>query len=473
MTGARQAGWRVVAVLSSASVVQAGANTMAALWATRALGATSRGDMVLGLTLVGVVSLVAGVGSGAAYRAQLPQAGAHRQHLATAYTAISVVSSLVTAALAGAATVASADVIDPSLGAAPMVLAVMLSAFTQSLLAQTTDAWHADARFRRGARLAALAAAFGLVGLVAGGAVSPTAAAMLTGRSVAGLAVTVLSVVQLRAAMLLRFGRPARTYVRGLIGTGSPTLGYSLGFSIALRADRFVLGVVAGPVAVTVYSTAATVSELARMVPQAVGQLLGRRIAEGAAVRQARWVALAGGAVLASGAPLVLVSWWSIPVVFGPEILPARHYLVLLLVAEFLYSPAEVAARGLIGGGWTWMVGVIGCVGSVLAVSAYCLLIPRWEIWGAVVASCGTYLVLSVVAVTALRRRLGGCGGLIRRPVVSPRPPGQPRREPHGQGGPRVCHDVSEQPRHRPAEQQGLDGAFSREHGWRGNQKDQ
>jgi acetyltransferase-like isoleucine patch superfamily enzyme len=91
------------------------------------------------------------------------------------------------------------------------------------------------------------------------------------------------------------------------------------------------------------------------------------------------------------------VSWYAIPLVFGPELLDARRYLLLLLVAEILFTPFTVAAKGLVGGGWTRTVGLVGSAGGGLAIISYGALTPLWGVWGACLATCATYLVLSTV----------------------------------------------------------------------------
>jgi O-antigen/teichoic acid export membrane protein len=387
--------------------------------------------MVIALTIAAMFSLLGGVGTGAAYRGDFAlAAGDVRMRLSAAYAAISTVGSLLAAAAAAAAALTSAWFIDPALGAASLVLVVGIAAFTQGLSMQTTEAWFADGRFGCGARWATASAAAGLVGLVIAGTLSATPASMLAGQTTATLAITGMSAGQLRRAGLVAFRRPCGDSIRHLIRRGWPALGFSVGLSLALRADRYILGIFAGSAAVTLYSLAATLSEVSRTVPQAFGQVLSRRIAErhkeAALVRS---VALAGMAVLGSGAAVGLVSWFAIPLVFGAELLDARSYLLLLLVAEVLFTPFTVAAKGLVGGGWTRVIGLIGGVGGLLAVISYCALTPFWKTWGACLATCTTYLALSLWTVTALRRLLTRRDQLgSRHPGRSPLQSSQPER---------------------------------------------
>ena len=78
----------------------------------------------------------------------------------------------------------------------------------------------------------------------------------------------------------------------------------------------------------------------------------------------------------------------------------------MLLGAEVLFCPFFVASRGLMGGGWTRVTGLIGAVGCVAAVALYLVLVPLLGTVGACLASAIVYLGLSVATVVALDVRL-------------------------------------------------------------------
>jgi O-antigen/teichoic acid export membrane protein len=398
-------GSRTVATLSVASTVQAGANTLAALWATRVLGPGPRGVMVIALTVATTCALLGGVGAGSAYRSELAQAEPdRRERLASSYGLVALAGSLLAAVIAVAAGVGSAGIVDPALGSPGVLTAIALATIAQTVAGLTTEAWFADGRFRPAGGWAALSALAGLLALLAVSMVRPGPAGMLAAQAGAGLAASAFSV-----RGLLRVGalaRPGFGCVRQLVARGWPALGFGVGITLALRVDRYLLGVFVGPVAVTVYSLAATLAEVPRMLPQAFGQLLSRRIAEGQGVSPDRPVAAAGVAVVLSATVLGVFSWYAIPALFGPELTAARQYLVLLLVAEVLFTPFTVAAKGLVGGGWTATIGLVGCLGSVVAVGSFCLFALPFGLWGACVACCLTYLTLSVLALGSLRRLL-------------------------------------------------------------------
>lgn len=392
-------------MLGAASTAQAAANTLAALWATRVLGPAPRGVMVVALTIATTAALLGGAGSGSAYRSELASAhGAARTRLAAGYAAIVVAGSGAAAVLAVVASLASAGAIASELASTPLLAGVAVSTAVQSVGALTTEAWFADGRFRQAGGWAAGSAAGGLAGLMVAAAAGPTPATMLIGQAAGMLPVTAASVNRLLRTGALaapRLGRVGRLLRRGL-----PALGFSVGLTVALRADRYLLGVIAGPAAITVYSLAATLGEIARTIPQAIGQVFSRRVAERteATPRDAALTAMVAAAVTAL--PVGVVSWYAIPSFFGDDLAAARNYLLLMLLAELLFTPFTVAAKGLVGGGWTGTVGLIGCLGSAVAIGAFLALARPFGVWGACAASCLTYTTLSVLAYGNVRRLL-------------------------------------------------------------------
>ena len=401
-------GRRLIAVMSSASLLQSAGAAAAGLWATIVLGAESRGVMVIAVTTAGLVGLTAGLGTSAAYRALLPTAGAEeRRTLAVAYGTVSLLSAV------GAATISIGILLLTSLGisddlAEPTLLAAAAAAaFFQCLATQANEGWWADGRFTRGSVLAAIGTVCGFVGVVVAGVVRESPAAMLTGQVVGEGSVVLVSVVLLHRARLFLVGRGVMAEARRLVRVGWPTLGGTVGAIVTFRADRYLIGVFVGPAAITVYSLAATLSEVCRTVPHQLGQVLIRRIAtRDPSVVLRRTVVQAIVATALTGAVLGLVGWLAIPTVFDDELHDARTYLLLLLGAEVLFAPYFIAARGLVGGGWTRATGVIGAAGCVLAVVSYLVLVPPFGLLGACLASAGCYLALSLATVVVLGHRL-------------------------------------------------------------------
>jgi O-antigen/teichoic acid export membrane protein len=400
---------RRLVVLSGASALQAASNTIAGLLATVVLGPQDRGLMVLGLTIGSVCGLVGGFGSGAALRAWLPATPepAGRQSLVSAYTWCSLGGMTMAVFIAVLATAASAPLIDPVLRSPGFLLATASYTVGQSLLTQVPDGWFADGLFRRGGLGAAAMCAGGLIGVATALTVWRSAAAVLAAQALGIVLVGLLQVVALRRAGLAGLSRPNPELVRALLRRGAPALGLTFGLAVAMRADRYFLGIASSPATVGIYSLAVSLAELSRLVPAASGQLFLRDTATGlGADRLGPTVRFAVGAAAVGGVLVVATGWPLIVPVFGPEFAPAGGLLVMLALAEVCLAPFSVASRGLLGGGWTGAAGAVGVVGSVVAVAVYALTAMSAGPAGVAVGSALVYAGLSMAACTLLRTRL-------------------------------------------------------------------
>jgi O-antigen/teichoic acid export membrane protein len=168
-----------------------------------------------------------------------------------------------------------------------------------------------------------------------------------------------------------------------------------------------VLGAVAGPAAVGIYSVAATMSEAPRLVPAALGQFLNREIALGGGRAQLRRsVSQASYAAAAVGVLVAAAGWWLIVPVFGAGFAGARPLLLILIVAEVCYAPFAVASRGLLGGGWMNAAGGLGLFGGAGTCALFLLAIPAWGSYGAAAACVLSYLGLSISSWYLITRHL-------------------------------------------------------------------
>ncbi|GAB2947576.1 hypothetical protein GCM10027280_40370 [Micromonospora polyrhachis] len=433
MTSGRRS---ALAFLTGNSLAQAASYASSAMLSTTLLGPHGRGLMVLGVSIASVTPLLAGMGTGSELRARLPNVGngAARQRLLSSYTWWSVLAVGGAGGLAVLVTAGSAPLIDPGLADPAFLLAVLVVAAGYTALTQFPDAWYAAGLFRTGSAWAAAVASGGLLGMLVGALLERTAWMLLLAQGTGMVAVAVLQATRLRAAGLLPVRGPGRWELSQLLRAGIRALGLTVGLALTLRADRYLLGAVAGAAAVGVYSLAATLSEAPRVIPTALGQLVNRDVALGAdlaRVQHSRRLAL-----LASTAMSLLVAaggWWLIVPVFGAEFAEARPLLLVLLVAEIVFAPYAVASRGLLGGGWMGTAGTLGLLGSVAATTIYGLAIPVWGTYGAALASVTVYGGLSWASWALLRHRLD------RSPIRTPNtagvlvaPTGTDGRQPGG-----------------------------------------
>lgn len=399
----------VWATMSGAGAVQAAGNAAAALLATVVLGPEQRGVMVVLITLGGIVGLLAGLGSGTAFRSLLPGADDRfARHLTASYTCLSVLAVLAGAAIAPGLSLASAPLIDAQLGHPDLLAAAGVFAASQVLTMQVNDAWFAAGRFRRGSLGAAATSAVGLLGLVSAAAACTTSGTVLTAalalsaQGVGALVVGALQVVVLRRHDGVIFTGASLDGAVALLHRGLPALGLTVGLALALRADRYILGVALGPAAVGIYSLAATLAEVPRLVPTALGQLFLRDVARGAGRRRLREVLRRALVAAALGGVAVALLGWVIVPLFGPAFIEARHLLVVLCAAELCFAAFFVASRGLVGAGQTRTAGRIGLVGAVLGLGLYSGGAVAGGSVGVAAASVLLYLVLVVVSCRSL-----------------------------------------------------------------------
>lgn len=390
-----------VVVLSGAGALQLLSNAAAAATATAVLGPAERGLMVLALTTASIIAVISVLGAGPTLRARLPTAldSAERRRLICAFSWITVGGAAVAGAASYFTSTLSAGIIDPGLASGLLPLGAATFGVGQVLLLQTTEMWFADGEFRRGGLAAAGIAAGGLLGLLFTTTVSTHAGALLLGQSGGQVAVGLLVIHRLWLSGLVVTTRPELPVVGTLIVRGAPTLGMTLGLAIALRADRYVLGITAGTAAVGIYSLAATLSETVRLLPQAIGQVFMRAAATGAGPR--RLAARCAQACTASAAAAVVIATVALLVVvplFGSAFGDARQLVVPLVIAEIALAPYLVASRGVLGRGWSGTAAAVGVVASGVAVLLYALGAGFGGSYGLALACVAVYGFLSVAA---------------------------------------------------------------------------
>ena len=401
---------RQLMTMSGTSAAQLACNAGAALVATRALGPDERGVMVLGVTIGSLCALIGGFGTGSAFRRQFCLSGGDRSALVSAFTLCSLAGALSAALLGVASTAASAPLIDITLARPPFLVAVGCYTASQMVAGQVVDAWFADGRFHRGGVAAAVTSVGGLAGvLLASGAES--AASLLLAQAGGVAVMSVAETAALRRSGLLKWTPVSGGAVIGLLRLGAPTLGLSMGLVVVLRADRYVIGLTAGTAAVGVYSLAATLGEVPRMLSAALGQMCLRDISLGrGAPNLVRTTLLAVATTAAAGLLVVLAAWLLVVPLFGQAFEGARELLVILVAAEVCFAPFVVASRGLIGGGWTTAAGVLGLAGAAGAIGVYGVTGSLGGAVGVAVGSVVLYAALSTVAWTLLRRRVSAAG---------------------------------------------------------------
>jgi O-antigen/teichoic acid export membrane protein len=378
------------------SVLGAGANGVSGVASARALGASARGSVVLVVVTVGLTSVLISFGINVAIRYYLP-----RPLLGVTmggYLGLSLLLTLLFAVVVAAIFLGSSYLILPELRE-PQVLGVSLAYAVFTFLAFLyLDAVNALGRLTG----SAAAKAAGSVTLLAGTAICWLVLGATTTNIL--VAYTISGVVQVVACIGLMARHPGGERLafswrqaRELLRRGIPALGLSCGQTVAFRADRYVLGLLANPAAVGVYSVAVTVCELMRLPAGAYGQLALHRAASGTAtlaeIRQGTRRLV--GLMVIPAVVLFAVAPWLVEALFGLEYRGAVVPLRVLLVAEIVLMAFHVNSRVLLGLGATKSAGLVGVVGAVLITILDFALIPSLAAVGAAVASVFAYGVMS------------------------------------------------------------------------------
>jgi O-antigen/teichoic acid export membrane protein len=369
--------------------------------------------MVLGLTVGSIVGMIGGLGTGTALRSRLPVVpeGRERNNLLAAYTWCSIGGAVLAPVAAVAGMAGSAGFIDPALAALPFLLATAIFTVSHTMLNQIVEMWFADGRFRRGSLAAAVMYMSGFLFVVVVLAVSRSVAAVLAAQAAGMLVVALFEIAALRRAGLVTLSLPGAAAVRSLLVRGLPALGLTVGMALALRADRYLLGAVAGTAAVGVYSLAATVSEMSRILPTALGQLFLRDVSLGHGMARLRRTCKVAVVAATVGGVLVLLSGWLLIVpVFGVEFADAPRLLVVLTFAEVCFAPYAITSRGLLGGGWTRTACLFGIGGSVAALVVYSITAGVGGSMGVAVGSVIIYGALSAISWHLLKAHLVRAG---------------------------------------------------------------
>jgi acetyltransferase-like isoleucine patch superfamily enzyme/O-antigen/teichoic acid export membrane protein len=395
------------AVTLGASVLQALLSSITALVATRYLGAGQRGLVVIGMTIGTVFGLIAGSGTGSAYRLLLPtRRHGGRHSLAAAFTWCSLLGALAVVPASVLVTEVSAPMIDAGLGTRYFLFATAVYTVAAVALTQVVEARFADGQFRRGGIAGGTMALGGLIGVLLALSHDRSAALALFGQGAGILIGAAYEVRALRRDGLAHFGRPDPGEMSALWRRGAPALGLTVGSALAFRADRYVLGAFAGPAAVGVYSLAATFGEVPRLLYTAVAQWFQRQAALGR--RHAplgKAIVLACGIAAVVSLPIAVAGWVLMVPVFGAEFASGRSLLLVLLIAEILFAPYLVAARGLLGRGWIRTAGTLGLASSGVSLICYAISAKADGAMGLALGSGVLYFGLSAVSIALFRSR--------------------------------------------------------------------
>lgn len=389
-------GAALLAVLGSAF------DGLSAVVTSRALGPYGRGAFAVTLAVAAMVALTACLGITTAGRVALgsPSSRLTMNH----YLAVAPLHTLAAAAIGF---LAAAGMVVGVVHAGSWGLALAGSAVASGLTLSSFvfDGLHGIGKHRwaTGSNVAgSFAALIASLALVSANVGSP--AAYLLGLALSLAVQVAVALIVLRRATGWSLAYSSLEH-RHLLRSGLPALPY-LGSALAtFRLDRYLVGALAGVGPAGVYSVAATVSEAARQLPNALGQVLLFGRASGKVSRhlerRARMLV-----VCAVAGALLLIGTTAEPIVhglFGNDFAGAVGPLRILLVGELFIAAWLVDSRILIGGNRLGAASMTTILSMGVLFLGDAVLIPQYGIEGAATASVLAYATAWLAAACLLR----------------------------------------------------------------------
>jgi O-antigen/teichoic acid export membrane protein len=387
-------------------------NVISSLVGARALGPAGRGDLLVIVLWPPVVAMLAGLGLPTAYRywmAREPERVSYLFSNAVLYTiAVGVLS------------VAAADLIVPHLVGqrSPQVMmllriyqvnipAALFLDLMRGLLEGTRRfGWAGAARM-----IFFGVQAFGFAGLWAAGHLTVATAmiTMIIAQTSSMLLALIAVLSQLRPSWKpswVEFKNSMHYAVRDYPG--------GVADFTTLRLDQLVLAAMASNVAIGLYVVAVRLSEMTTLAADAIADALMPEVAASkvenrAELLWARSLRLAIYMHIVLLPPLWLGAPFLLKILFGERFVPATGAFRWLLVAAGVWSLGSIVISGLRGFGYPGLSTLAKFSAAAVTTVGLLVLLPRWGITGAAIASLIGYTVMLVIALFAFvkKRRLG------------------------------------------------------------------
>jgi len=234
-----------------------------------------------------------------------------------------------------------------------------------------------------------------------------TALQIYVAAQVAGAAVACFFVFRLAPFSL----SPDRQIFRAGLKFGSRAWVANLAQFLNYRLDQFIVAGFLGPAALGFYAVAVGIVERAWMVPQSVALVLFPRSASLPAEEANALTPKIGRAMIVFLLLLVtgvgLLAGWLVPAVWGTEFAPSVLPLRLLLPGILALGYGKILMSDLLGRGRPEIGMLSSTVSLVLTLLLDLVLIPRYGIAGAAVASSTAYTVGAIIIAVAFLRVSG------------------------------------------------------------------
>lgn len=402
-------------------------NIVSSLLGARALGPAGRGDLLVVVLWPPVLAMVAGLGLPAAYRYWMAK---EPERVSTLFS-----NAVIYTLVVGLASVALADLIIPHLvgDRSPQIrmllriyqinipAALFLDLMRGLLEGSRRFGWAGAARL-----LFFCVQALGFAGLWSIGRLTVATAmfTMIASQMTAMLAMSLAVWYQLRPRWQPGWKEFKTSMSYALRDYPGNVADYT-----TLRLDQLMLGAMASNVAIGLYVVAVRLSEMTTLAADAIGDALMPEVAASKSKERAEllWARSLRLAIYMHVA-LLPILWLTAPFVlrtlFGESFVPATSTFRWLLIAATVWSLGSIVISGLRGFGYPGMSTLARFSAAVVTAGALLILLPRFGIVGAAIASLIGYTVMLVIAMFGFlkKRQLGlwQCLRPHRRDLVIP-----------------------------------------------------
>jgi O-antigen/teichoic acid export membrane protein len=206
-------------------------------------------------------------------------------------------------------------------------------------------------------------------------------------------------------------GRPSIACARDVIRFGMRAQVGSLILLLNARLDFAIVGLFLGPASLGIYAIASRYAELLRLPSLAINYVLYPQYArdgkESSAEAARAMIPRVGWIPAAAALPLALGATFILPIAYGPSFHAAVAPTFVLLLGLSGGGVAGVITAYLYGTGRPGLNSLAMGAGLVMTVALDLLLIPKFGVMGAAVASCVSYLTTAgvlTIAFAALTR---------------------------------------------------------------------
>lgn len=368
----------------------------------RMLGAHDRGTLAMVITIVGLGTLVAALGTNASVRVHLPT---DPRVTVSLYLRLSSKLALLSLVLLVPMTVVLASSLDRAL-AHPLVLAAVAALIVTNFFAnQLADCFNALHQSARSAQLNTLGFSLTALPLI----ICWVAGLGLKGAILAyacGFGIRVL-VGRVWLRRLVDDREPsAGGGERVLLRAGIPLLGVIMGQAVLVRADQLAVGMLMGSHAAGLYAVAATPAGILTVIGASLGQVIFAAAAHRDLTRQLliRQTCIAIATTALAALVGVTLLPWVLPALFGPEFAGSVGVAQVLLGVQVLAAAYLVVSRAAAGYGMVRWAGYSGVLGGIVVIAAALLLVPRFGLFGAAAASALAFGVMIAQLVVGLAR---------------------------------------------------------------------